>query len=177
MNRHLTEAELDALVSGSVSPDAQSHLATCATCTEVLAALRRAELFLGNPEWVTAPPYLRARVMAALPARRSLPLWTIAGGGLVLYGWGIGTASVVFVLLFTLASRVPAVQAVGQVLVSLVRGMVHALWVLLSVLAGSLEMVFFRGWVPLAWFLATVVVLTLWLMLVRRYHRRLFTTS
>jgi len=83
--------EADRLMSrqaeGALSPRdttrLSQHLATCARCRSLNAALRRASGLMGQPDYLEAPPDLTARVLARLPGDRravvpAAPSWVRA---------------------------------------------------------------------------------------------------
>lgn len=73
---HLTADELDGLADGSASPRAMSHVATCATCAELLEQDTRLIAMLGRlPSWEPRAEF-SDRVMAQVqlrPAVADLP--------------------------------------------------------------------------------------------------------
>jgi len=175
MDTHLTETEIDLILSGGRVPRADAHVQECAACAETLAAERLAERVLQAQPLVPAPSHLHASVLADLPRRHRVPLWTAATGGLALSIWLAGTLGLATAMVLVLMSEVPFFRALADITASLLENIWGVLHFVPPLVAGLLHALLPLTWVMVVCLVAIGALLPMSLMLMRYYHRRLFT--
>lgn len=148
--QHLTTDQLDAFLTENRAPEAVSHLATCAACTEMVARDARVVAMLAALPYFDAAPGFAERVLGGVTARAAAvapaPVFSTpraaaarkrALGALVLAGGGI-TAGLIWASANpadALSWSAPALRDTG-----------HALWVSLqTVVANATEQTWFSS--------------------------------